>query len=180
MNSEEIYLLIQDIAKEYDLPIRIVNILKSKSFKSEKDFYKVLEDILIKYTSNYLSPNHLISFYPQLKERKASKNFSCDLSGIPIYSGRYYYTYHPFLEDLKSGKVYVTQKEIKTCIDYVDELPKDLFTYEEWYYRLKNCYYENNLNNNVDFYHLSTKLGDNCLEPYELGISKKRSIRLNN
>ncbi len=123
----ESYELIQDIAKEYDLPVRIVNILKSKNFKNEKDFYKVLEDILIKYTSNYLFPNHLISFYPQLRERKASKDFSCDLSGIPIYMGKTYYTYHPFMEDLKSGRVYTIKKEIKTCLDYIDELPQDYF-----------------------------------------------------
>ena len=55
---------------------------------------------------------------------------------------------------------------------FVDELPKDLFTYEEWYRKLTTSYYQKD--DIIDFYYLSSVCGDNCLEPYLLGLSKNK------
>ena len=120
--------------------------------------------ILIKTLKNvYQLPTRLVNILNQ-------RNYK---SGAQLKPGSCYYSYHPFIEDLQSGIVYTIKKKIKTSLEYLDEFPQDLVTYEEWYYRLKNSYYVTQ-NNNIDFYHLSIQCGENCLEPYALGLSKKR------
>lgn len=66
------------------------------------------------------------------------------------------------------------KKRIITEASYQDCLPKDIATYEEWYYKVKNAYYNVNSDDIIDFYLLSCECGDSCLELYQLGQSKKR------
>lgn len=163
---------INKLLEELELPVRIVNILKDMKFYSEESFYKYVEKLLLEYTSKYLFPNKLVSFYPQIRERKASKELICHLSGSIIKKGSVYYTYHPFIEELESGRVYTIKKDINAELGFVDCFPQDLFTYEEWYYKVKNAYF--NEDDKIDFYALSCHCGDNCLQPYLLGKSKKK------
>lgn len=163
---------IKNLLKEVQLPIRLINILKVDTFYSEDAFFQAVDKLVLEHTSHYLFPNRLISFYPQVIERHATKDLICNLSGAKINKGSFYYTYHPFMEDLKSGRVYTIKRKIHTELGYIDYFPQDLFTYEEWYYKVKNAYYGNN--DTIDFYFLSRECGESCLEPYLLGISKKK------
>ena len=173
MDERKLQILIKTLKNDYQLPTRLANILRQRNYKNEEEFYNLYEELLTRYTSNYLFPGKLMEFYPQIKERRAKNILICDLSGAQLKPGSCYYSYHPFIEDLQSGIVYTIKKKIKTSLEYLDEFPQDLVTYEEWYYRLKNSYYVTQ-NNNIDFYHLSIQCGENCLEPYALGLSKKR------
>lgn len=164
---------INSLLETVDLPVRLLNILKSDDFYSEEAFYKMVEQLTLQYTSQYLLPNQLVSFYPQVKERRASTNLICNLSGSIIRKGSFYYTYHPFLENLNTGKVYTIHRNIRAELGYIDYFPQDLFTYEDWYYRLKNAYYEDN-DDVIDFYFLSRECGEDCLNLYPLGRSKGR------
>jgi hypothetical protein len=114
-----------------------------------------------------------MNFYPQVIERHAKSEITCNLSGARIKKGSIYYTYHPFIEDLESSRVYTIKKNINAELSFMDFFPQDLFTYEDWYYKIKNAYYlkENNI---IDFYYLSSRCGESCLEPYLLNISKKK------
>ncbi len=123
--------------------------------------------------SSYLFPNQYVSFYPQIKERCASTDLTCCLSGSVIKKGSCYCSYSPFIEHLKTGRVYTISKRICIEASYIDSMPHDLFTYEEWYYRIKNCYYQN-YDSEIDFYFLSCELGDTCLDLHMLGKSKQK------
>lgn len=164
---------VDHLLKEIDLPIRLINILKKREFYSEKDFFMTVDKLLLDHTSRFLFPNQLVSFYPQVFERQASNDLTCNLSGARIKKGTFYYTYHPFIEELKSGRCYTIKKSIKAELGYIDLFPQDLATYEEWYYKVKNAYYVSD-DSIVDFYSLSMECGENCLEPYLLGVSKKK------
>lgn len=66
-----------DITKlllEMDLPIGVINILKENTFYSEENFFKTVDKLRLEHTSNYLFPNRLMSFYPQIKERHATND----------------------------------------------------------------------------------------------------------
>lgn len=163
---------IQNLLLEMTLPTRLKNILKANNFYSEESFFQTVDKLLLEHTSYYLFPNKLISFYPQVLEHNASTDITCNLSGAKIKKGSLYYTYHPFMEDLESGRVYTIKKKIKSELGFIDLFPQDLFTYEEWYRKLTTSYYQKD--DIIDFYFLSSECGDNCLEPYLLGLSKKK------
>lgn len=161
------------LLKEIDLPIRLQNILKANHFYSEKQFYQKVEQLIQEHTSNYLFHNQLVSFYPQFRERKASSNLLCNITGAVIKKGSYYFTYHRFIENLETGRVYTINKKICAELAYIDYFPQDLFTYEGWYYHLKNAYYEN-FDGIIDFYFLSRSCSEDCLDLYPLGNSKNK------
>ncbi len=163
---------ISQYVENIHLPSRLLNILKTMQFSSEEKLFEEVDQLILSYTSHYLFPNCLIAFYPQLHEHHASYDISCNISGAVIKKGSIYYTYHPFMEDLKSGRVYTIKKKICVEYSYIDLFPQDLFTYEEWYYKLKNSYYQHD--DIIDFYNLSVSCGEDCLEPYQLGFHKKR------
>ena len=94
---------ITPLLMDIDLPVRLVNILKKETFYSVESFYKAVEDLRLKYMSSYLFPNSYVSFYPQVKERHATTNLTCCLSGSIIQKGSLYYRYSPFIENLKTG-----------------------------------------------------------------------------
>lgn len=164
---------IEKLLMDVDLPIRLINILKGNVFYSEESFFKTVDKLVLEHTSHYLFPNKLVSFYPQVREYHASSDVTCNLSGARIKKGSIYYTYHPFIEELESGKVYTIRKNIKAELGFIDYFPQDLATYEEWYYKIKNAYYVNN-DSKIDFYSLSVECGMDCLEPYLLGLSKNK------
>lgn len=161
------------LLQELDLPVRLLNILKSKHFYSVDSFYQAVEELTQQYTSHSLFPNELVSFYPHVKERMARKDLICHLSGAYIRKGSFYYTYHPFIQNLVTGKVYTIQKKICTELAYIDYFPQDLLTYEEWYYRVHNAYCESD-NGPIDFYLLSCECGEDCLDLYPLGKAKRK------
>lgn len=163
---------IQNLLLQIKLPIRLKNILKSNIFYSEESFFQTVDKLLLEHTSYYLFPNKLISFYPQMMERHATKDLTCNLSGAKIKAGNIYYTYHPFMEDLESGRVYTIKRKIQAELGFIDLFPQDLFTYEEWYYKLATSYYQKD--DIIDFYFLSRECGESCLEPYLLGLSKNK------
>ncbi len=57
-NCIDISNLLQDMC----LPVRIMNVLKSKKFFSEKEFYDEVLLLTSQYTSHYLFPNDIGSF----------------------------------------------------------------------------------------------------------------------
>lgn len=163
---------ISKLLKEVDLPIRLKNVLRVNKFYSENDFFRMVDKLVLEHTSHYLFPNSLISFYPQVREYTASCDLVCNLSGAKIKKGSLYYTYHPFMENLTTGKVYSIRKNIKAELGFIDLFPQDLVTYEDWYYKIKNAYYLND--EKIDFYSLSCECGEDCLEPYLLGNKKRK------
>lgn len=111
MNKEiDIELYLEKL--EYDIPTRIKNILKEETFYSEKDFYKKLEETILEHTSFYLFPGDLCSFYPKFVETKATKYFTCYLSGAPIVPGESYYTYRPLIQNLNTSKKYTISSSL--------------------------------------------------------------------
>lgn len=96
---------ITSLLKEIDLPIRLVNLLKTETFYSIESFYKAVENLKLKYMSSYLFPNSYVSFYPQVRERHAMTDLTCCLSGGIIRKGSLYYSYSPFIENLNRGGV---------------------------------------------------------------------------
>lgn len=169
--------LIDELKITDHLPTKIVNILKENHFKNEAEFYRFYEKLLIKYTNSYLIKGQFIEFYPIIQERIARSDFSCYLSGTKINCGNTYIAYHPFVEDLDNRRVYVIKKEIKALPDFLDVLPKNMVTYEDWHSRLKNCYQNEIINGGgVDFYNLSVECGENCLDLYPLKLSRKKSL----
>ncbi len=164
---------IQKYVKDLKLPSRILHILEEKDYDTEDHFFENFNRTVLEYTSHYLFPNRWIAFYPQVVEHHAICDTLCNISGAIIKKGSFYCTYHPFMEDLVSGRVYTIKKKINAEYSFMDYFPKDLVTYEEWYYRIKNAYYEEN-DSIIDFYNLSISCGEHCLEPYALGPSKKR------
>lgn len=165
---------ISNLLKEFDLPIRVINYLKKQTFYSEKSFYNMVSKFILDHTSNYLLPNHIVAFYPQILERKASCDLTCNLSGSKIKKNSNYYVYYPFIDDLHNGRCYTLKKRIIAEVGYQDYFPQDIITYEEWYYKVKNAYYCASFDDIIDFYLLSCECGDSCLELYQLGQSKKR------
>ncbi len=163
---------ISDLLAEIEIPTRLINILKGMTFYSQDAFFQIADTLALEHTSHYLFPNRFISFYPQVVERHATHSLTCNLSGAKIKKGSLYYTYHPFMEDLQSGRVYTISKKIVAEASFVDLFPQDLFTYEEWYYKIKTAYYQNE--DVIDFYFLSRECGESCLDPYLLGLSKKK------
>ena len=55
------------------------------------------------------------------------------------------------------------KKRIIAEVGYQDLFPQDITTYEEWYYKVKNAYYDTNSNDIIDFYLLSCECGESCL-----------------
>ena len=165
---------VSSLLNEFDLPIRVINYLKRQTFYSEKSFYDTVNKFILEHTSNYLLPNHMVNFYPQVFERKASSDLTCNLSGGRIKKNFNYYIYYPFIESLNNGRCYTLKKKIIAEDGYQNYFPQDIATYEEWYYKVKNAYYNVNSNDIIDFYLLSCECGDSCLELYQLGQSKKR------
>lgn len=155
-----------------NLPTRFINKLKNEKFYSEESFFKKVDELYLEHESHFLFPNQLIAFYPQVIERVASRDITCNLSGAKIKMGSVYYTYHPFMENIKNGRVYTIHKKINAELGFVDYFPQNLVAYEDWYYKLKNAYYRTE--DIIDFYFLSRECGENCLDPYLLGISKKK------
>lgn len=169
-NCIDISNLLQDMC----LPVRIMNVLKSKKFFSEKEFYDEVLLLTSQYTSHYLFPNDMVAFYPQVLEKMALKDMMCYLSGAKIYKGSTYFIYYPFIENLVNGKCYTVKKRIQASMSYQDYFPQDITSYEEWYYKLKNAYFTTNGSDIIDFYNLSVNCGNSCLELYELGNRKKK------
>lgn len=151
---------------EITLPRRLVNRILDKKFYNELKLYKYIEKLILEHTSNFLFPNHYIAFYPQVEEHKASKDTICNLSGSVIKKGEKYYCYHPLIENLDNNKIYTISKKVKASLGYQDKFPMTLSHYEEWYYKLKNAYY--NQTDEIDFYLLSIECGDTAFEVMEL------------
>ena len=164
---------IDELLNEAQLPIRFVNILRNETFYSIDSYYKRVQELYNEYSSNFLFPNKLLAFYPQVRQRVASTNLTCNLSGARIKKGSVYYTYHPFIEDIKNGRVYTIRKMIKAELGFIDCFPQDLASYEEWYYKVKNAYYSTDNKDVIDFYLLSCECGEDCLELYPLGKRKR-------
>lgn len=162
------------ISSSIEIPVRIVNILKQKKYYDEAVFYNDLVSLLSSYQSQILFPNRYMAFYPQVRERHASKDLVCNLSGAKIKQGSLYYAYHPFIEDISNGRCYTISKNIISTSSYFDMFPQNLATYETWYYKVKNAYYNPSSDDIIDFYSLSVECGDTCLEPKLLGISRSR------
>ena len=162
------------LLKDSNLPVRFINILKSEVFYDVDSYYKRVCELYNEYTSSFLFPNKLMAFYPQVRQSVASSDLVCNLSGAKIKKGSVYYTYHPFIEDIKNGRVYTIRKMIKAELGFIDYFPRNLASYEEWYYKVKNAYYSTNNKDEIDFYLLSSECGEDCLEPYLLGKRKGR------
>ena len=58
---------INNLLREVNLPVRLVNSLKQLTFYSEDSFFETVERLVLEHTSHYLFPNRLVSFYPQVR-----------------------------------------------------------------------------------------------------------------
>lgn len=163
---------------DFEIPIRIKNIIKNEQFLSEKNFYERLESLIYAHTSFYLFPNNLCYFYPKTLEHKASKELTCHLSGAIIKPGEEYYCYRPLLENLETKKVYTITNTVISSLGYQDLFPQTLFEFEDWCQKLNENYY--NKNSKIDFYEFSIIAGSNALYLKELNRNTiKRKQREN-
>lgn len=162
----------------YDIPTRLKNILKEETFYSEKQLYQRLEEIVLEHTSYYLFPGDQCSFYPKFVESKATKNFTCYLSGAPIVPGESYYTYRPLIKNLNTHKSYTISSSIIASAGYIDLFPTTLLDFEEWCRKLEQAEYSND--DEIDFYGFSCIAGSNCLYPKELHDDKETRKRRRN
>lgn len=78
---------ISGLLSEIEIPTRLINILKDMTFYSEDAFFQMADTLALEHTSHYLFPNRFISFYPQVMERYANNNLTCNLSGVKIKKG---------------------------------------------------------------------------------------------
>lgn len=151
------------------LPIRIYNHIKDMKFNDAINFYKYVQEILNKCTSLYLFQGDIVYFYPSIHQQKALSPTSCFVSGAPIASGEYYYTYRPLLENISSGKVYTIQRTLKVSSGYEWILPYDLHSFEEL---VSN--FELGLDlNGVSYYDFQINAGSNALNLKQLSKNKR-------
>lgn len=155
---------------DINIPIRLKNIIKQKTFKNELQFYNYLENLIGAYTSIYLFPNDYVAFYPHIISHKASTPITCAISNAKINIGSSYICYRPLIENLTTNTTYTTNKTIKAEPYYYDYFPQTLFDFEVWYQKLLNSeYFTDDI---IDFYNLSINCGDNCLSLHK--FNKKR------
>lgn len=140
--------------------------------------YESLEEIsfnidqyLQSITSEYLFPNHVVNFYPTVKELKARKTIQCDFSSSLIFKNSHYYLYRPLLQDLNNGKRYVLKRSIKVEIGYDEYLPKTFTDFEQFIYKLDNSYSLHTSDKQVDYYTIARNIKDWSL----LELKSKRS-----
>lgn len=160
------------------LPLRFIDILKEKNFYREEDFFEMVEKLYVEHTSNCVLPGKLVKFSPYIEEYVAVRNLTCQLSGARIKKGSIYYNYYAFMHVLDRSTFYRSKKIIRASLGYEHLFPRDLATYEDWYYRLRNAYYFIDENDIINFNILSVECGEDCLEPYLLG-PRKRKVKEN-
>lgn len=123
-------------------------------------YYQILEEEQ-QYTSSLLFPGDFIMFYPNIKERKAKKQITCDFSAGIIYPGSLYVNYRPLIKNLITKESYVLQRTIKVEIGYQHELPTDIQSFEALEHRLQIDGYEDN--SGIEYSHFSQVMGGQLL-----------------
>ena len=123
-------------------------------------YYQILEEEQ-QYTSSTLFPGDFIVFYPNIKERKAKKQITCDFSAGIIYPGSLYVNYRPLIKNLTTKESYVLQRTIKVEIGYQQELPIDIQSFEALEQRMQIDGYEDH--SGIEYSHFSQAMGGQLL-----------------
>lgn len=151
------------------LPIRIYNHIKDMKFKDGITFYNYIEEVLDKHTSFSLFPGDICFFYPSIHLQKSSSSITCFVSGAPIISGEFYYTYRPLLDNISQKKAYTITRTIKVSSGYESFLPQDLHSFEEI---VSN--FELGLDSNgISYYDFKINAGSNALHLKQLSKRKR-------
>lgn len=99
-------------------------VIKAKSGSSIREIYTMIQKWKLEKSAYYLFPyNHVINFYPSIKEKRCAKETTCAFSTGRIKKGEPYCYYRPLLHDLTSEKRYVLKKALKVELAYIDFLP---------------------------------------------------------
>lgn len=91
-----------------------------------------------------------------IKEHKASKYITCDFGGGIIYTGSFYLSYKPLIENISTNMVYVLEKTIKVETCYYDMLPQNIGELENLE---RNMQLELDLNDGIDYSHFNRQMG---------------------
>lgn len=83
---------IEQFLIEMSIPTRFANILKEKKYYTLDSFYKDVEILYSNYESQILFPGQLIAYYPQIIQKVAKNNITCQLSGGIIKKGSVHFT----------------------------------------------------------------------------------------
>ena len=102
------------------------SIIKKYSYMSLEDISKVLEITISEITSYSLFPSQIVLCYPQIKEVKASKQYTCDISGSRIKKGSNCIVYKMFMDNLSDGYSYVLEKPWVSELGYRDFYPRTI------------------------------------------------------
>ncbi len=132
-------------------------VIKAKSGSSIREIYTTIQKWKLEKSAHYLFPsNHVINFYPAIKENRCAKETTCAFSNARIRKGELYCCYRPLLYDLTSEKRYVLKRTLKVELAYIDFLPNtigefDIFSEKVehyWNYPTDTLDYER-INHNV-------------------------------
>lgn len=98
----------------------------------------------------------LVLLYGGIKERKSKSFITCDFSGAIIYPQSRYIAYRPILDNISKNEVYVLKRTIKVECGYEYDLPSNI---QELETLQRNIYLEKDLNDGIDYSHLSQRVG---------------------
>ncbi len=103
-----------------------------------KEIYTSIEHFELENRSNYSFPNHLVKFYPAIREEKCAKEITCCFSNGRIRKGELYCYYRPFFWDLTTQKSYVLKRTIKAETAYIDFLPVSISEFDIFREKVEN------------------------------------------
>lgn len=121
----------------------IQDIIDNNYGKSIEEIERLIELEYINWTSNCFFPNHVVAFYPNIKEYVAFRDILCHVCGGVIKAGSRYYAYRPMIRDVDTKRVYVLKKTMKVEIGYLELLPLSICEFEDMDMRIRNAYIDN-------------------------------------
>lgn len=136
---------------------RLTRAIVEKNYGSSlEDIYYLIEEIETDYISDIYFPGETIIMYPNIKERRAKKQITCDFSAGIILPGSLYINYRPMLKNINNDLTYVLKRTMKVETGYEYNLPTNIQELESLAIKVRN-----NSNNEIgiDYSHLSESIG---------------------
>jgi len=129
---------------------------------SIQEITDLIEIETLKHTSNWYFPGSICYFYPSLIERRAQKNYICDVTGECIRRGSFYLSYRPFIDNITLHKAFVLKRTILANSVSSDFFPTTFDEFESLA-RILTYSYELPQNSEYDYYDISTRVGEMSL-----------------
>lgn len=133
------------------------SIIKKYSYMSLEEISNVLELKLMEATSNHLFPDQLVICYPLIREVRASKQYTCDISGSIIKKDSIYINYKMFMDNLSLGCSFVLDKPIISELAYRDFYPRSISELDLLDCKLRNPF---DYSDGYNYYDISKRIGE--------------------